>query len=560
MSTNTRGVSYDTISEEILKALLLANTNKKKIIAEILSKLNVKPFLDIYYRSIDFTSASLCKCILFMELKGLNQQNLEIYLKTHKNERKKLGLKRSPDQTTISHFNGKILDQESRNKIEIIVKRIEEIAGKRDIILDRPKIKKKEKKRSKKKGNLNYQQFRLSKEITKLFKKRILPFINLNIKNNNVYDKTAFINNLNYMAKKRGFAQSGAQNLRIDNRFRILKCPKCHDVLIEKSELTYEDEDENRWTCLKCGFEKRLVPLGATFRYELKKYHSPAQILKMFKRVYEVLWEMIPDTKALKGANAIVAIDTTDWLYYGKKDNRYIVGTKPQKGTSYCYKFISIDIVQPGKRYTLLVLPITQLDNRNDLLRELIEFARKRVKIKLALLDRGFFNIETQKILNSYGIKYIMPCTQYSNIKEILQKVPTPYIINDFLMGKDFHYNMAIKQFPNKKGIMKTYAYATNITLDTDDPDKEATWLAEEYRKRWGIETGYRIKKSFLPRTTSKDYRIRLFYFLYAVLLYNLWILADVLVWIKIYNRVGQDHKIQAGFFIEIFFFVDSGG
>ena len=362
------------------------------------------------------------------------------------------------------------------------------------------------------------------------------------------------------MAKKRGFAQSGAQNLRIDNRFRILKCPKCHDVLIEKSELTYEDEDENRWTCLKCGFEKRLVPLGATFRYELKKYHSPDQILKMFKRVYEVLWEMIPDTKALKGANAIVAIDTTDWLYYGKKDNRYIVGTKPQKGTSYCYKFISIDIVQPGKRYTLLALPITQLDNRNDLLRELIEFARKRVKIKLALLDRGFFNIETQKMLNSYGIKYIMPCTQYSNIKEILQKVPTPYIINDFLMGKDLHYNMAIKQFPNKKGIMKTYAYATNITLDTDDPDKEATWLAEEYRKRWGIETGYRIKKSFLPRTTSKDYRIRLFYFLYAVLLYNLWILADVLVWIKIYNRVGQDHKIQAGFFIEIFFFVDSGG
>ena len=559
MSPNIRDISQDTITREIIKALLQANKNKKKIIAEILNKLNIKPFLDIPYRGIDFTSEKLCKCILFMELKGLKQSDLEIYLKTHKNERKKLGLKRAPDQTMISHFIRNKLDEESKNIIKLTANRIEEHAGKNDILLDRLKLKKKKKRKYRKNGNINYKQFQLSKDITKLFKKRILPFINLDIKKNNVYDKTAFIKNLNYMAKKRGFAQSGAKNLRNDNRFRIFKCPKCHSPLIEKIELTRKPEDENKWICLKCEFGKRLTPLGATFRYELKKYQSPAEILNMFKRTFEVLWEMIPNTKALKGLKMIIAIDTTDWLYYGKKDNPYIVGTKPQPGTCYCYKFMTLDIVQPGKRYTLLALPITQVNNKNDILKELIEFARKRVKIKYVLLDKGFCNTESQKLLQSFGIKYIMMCRKDQKIKDILEINPLPFVLNDCVMGGDVFYNMAAIKRLNKKGKEIINAYATNIPLDVKNMEKEAYWVAEEYRKRWGIETGYRIKKEYLPRTTSKDYKIRLFYFMYAILLYNLWILADVLVWIEIYNRVGYNHKIEASFFIEIFFFIDPG-
>jgi len=76
-----------------------------------------------------------------------------------------------------------------------------------------------------------------------------------------------------------------------------------------------------------------------------------------------------------------------------------------------------------------------------------------------------------------------------------------------------------------------------------------------------GIETGYRIKKhSFLPKTTSKDYRIRLFYFLFSILLYNMWILSDVLVWLEIRGRVGNDHKVTANYFRIVFFLVDPGG
>jgi hypothetical protein len=44
------------------------------------------------------------------------------------------------------------------------------------------------------------------------------------------------------------------------------------------------------------------------------------------------------------------------------------------------------------------------------------------------------------------------------------------------------------------------------------------------------IGTAYRVKKDFRPKTTSKNYVIRRFYFLFSVCLYNLWELVNVIL------------------------------
>jgi len=365
-----------------------------------------------------------------------------------------------------------------------------------------------------------------------------------------------------HIAKENEFSENGSHTLREDLKHRRLICPKCNKILFPKAEISEGNEDENLFVCLKCGYEKRISPLGATFRYHLKNDQSPTEITNMFIRTFEVLWEMIPDTKAFKKSAVTVAIDTTDWLYFGKKDNPFIVGKKPERGAKYCYRFITLDIVQPGKRYTLLALPFTQLDNQLELLSKLLEFARRRVKIRLAVLDRGFFNKATLKLLNRYNIKYIMPCTRFHDIKKVLEVIPSPYIINDCKMGDEVPYNMAVLKRINKRdGSEQIHAFATNISLNAEDMKGETKRIAEEYRARWGIETGYRVKKhSFLPKTTSKDFRIRLFYFYFSTLLYNMWILADVLIWLEIKGRVGIDHKVTANYFRMVFFLIDPGG
>jgi IS4 transposase len=50
------------------------------------------------------------------------------------------------------------------------------------------------------------------------------------------------------------------------------------------------------------------------------------------------------------------------------------------------------------------------------------------------------------------------------------------------------------------------------------------------YKKRWGIETSYRMIGEFQSKTTSNSYVVRVFYFVLAVLLYNVWVLLNARV------------------------------
>ena len=102
--------------------------------------------------------------------------------------------------------------------------------------------------------------------------------------------------------------------------------------------------------------------------------------------------------------------------------------------------------------------------------------------------------------------------------------------------------------------------FATNEEYNENDVNL-AERLFDLYGRRWGIETTYRIKKhSYLPKTTSKNYLIRLFYFMFSVLLYNLWILADILIWLALFGVVKEDHLVTSKLFGTILYTVDPGG
>ena len=62
------------------------------------------------------------------------------------------------------------------------------------------------------------------------------------------------------------------------------------------------------------------------------------------------------------------------------------------------------------------------------------------------------------------------------------------------------------------------------------DERNGAEVLAEKFRGRWGVETSYRvIKNRFLPQSGSSQIEHRMFLFGYAVLLYNMWTVANAI-------------------------------
>ena len=55
-----------------------------------------------------------------------------------------------------------------------------------------------------------------------------------------------------------------------------------------------------------------------------------------------------------------------------------------------------------------------------------------------------------------------------------------------------------------------------------------------EYGYRWEIESGYKSIKRFMAATTSKDFVLRFFYFVFACLLYSIWGAVDLLVQVEL--------------------------
>ena len=280
----------------------------------------------------------------------------------------------------------------------------------------------------------------------------------------------------------------------------------------------------------------------------------------MFTTLFEIVWEMTRTANLFdKRKRYDVAIDFTEWYFYGDRGAPMVVGKEPERGTSKCYKFATINIVESGKRFTLLALPVGPFDKKEEILRKLLGYVLERIRIRRVYVDRGFCDSYSIKVFNSLHLKYLMPATKLPTVKKMLEITSAPSIITDFEM-KDVTFNLVIVEEEEKNGEMVKRAFATNEQFEENDVS-----LAERlfllYGKRWGIETSYRVKKhSYLPKTTSKNYLIRLFYFMFSVLLYNLWILADILIWLALFGEIKEDHLITSKYFGTVLYMIDPGG
>ncbi|MFC7072838.1 hypothetical protein ACFQJ7_13825 [Halovenus rubra] len=76
--------------------------------------------------------------------------------------------------------------------------------------------------------------------------------------------------------------------------------------------------------------------------------------------------------------------------------------------------------------------------------------------------------------------------------------------------------------------------------------------MMSRYKRRWGIENGFKKLKKFLCRTTSKDHQYRYFNFAFACVLYNCWRIVDLLVQLSIKDDPTYSPEITANIFLTI--------
>lgn len=507
----------------IYKTFEKFNKNKIITIADYLKALDLTSLPQPKYRKIKFTYDSLLKLTLYQHLKHIRfYAKLAKHLKRNPMDKFKLGFTRTPNRAHIGYFNNHILDQTTKDTITYMASKIEEISEKFGILLDITTLTPEPPQKETKERNHYHLKKDKIQDLCRLFKKRIAPFINLHLKSNAIYTKNHYIDLLIHLGLTQDFAENGSKT------FKELKGP--HN------------------------------PDADTLLYHLKHYDHYPDIHRMFTTLFEVIWEMTKTAHLFDTHKKYdVAIDFTEWYYYGDRGTPMIVGKKPERGTTKCYKFATLTIVETTKRFTMLAVPVGPFDNKHKILETLLTYAQERIKINRLYVDRGFFDSDSIKLFQHHHLTYLMPCTQISTVKNLLNITPAPAVITDFPLA-DTTFTMVVLQETKENGEILKYAFATNEHYDEHDVTLTER-LFHLYGKRWGIETSYRVKKhSYLPKTTSKNYLIRLFYFMFSVLLYNLWILADILLCLALFGFIKDDHQVTSKYFGTILYTIDPGG
>ncbi|MGQ4557646.1 transposase [Halobellus sp. GM3] len=269
-------------------------------------------------------------------------------------------------------------------------------------------------------------------------------------------------------------------------------------------------------------------PLAKSLLYHLRNLSTDA-IDDQFDGVRNRLFEVLRSQRRLPDF-VDVAIDLHEWRFYGSADTDHVITTYPDLGTNRAFCFATLCIVAPRTRFTLDVLPMDANGFRakREAVRSLLETAREFVSIRHVYLDRGFYQVHVVAELEQVGVDYIVRARPSSGMKGRLS-AGAETVTDEYTMERKrkptASVDVTVFAVPHRTIEDEHVWFVTS--LDVDPATAKA--YAAAFRRRWGIETSYRQIGDFLPRTSSPTFSVRLFYFLFAVSLYNLWVLANVL-------------------------------
>lgn len=283
-------------------------------------------------------------------------------------------------------------------------------------------------------------------------------------------------------------------------------------------------------------------PSGSDIRYHLDKISKFEQLEN---QVNLALKSRIPPR--IKKASHKMAIDLNLIPYYGKPDideEPYIYRSQAKSGTCSFYAYATLYILTKGKRITLAIRGVRWLDTNVAIISYLLaELYTLKVNIKTLYLDRGFFSISVIRWLQALDIPFVMPAIrrgQQGGINQFL--IGRSSYKTTYTMGqeKDNHVSFDLwiickyKKGKRKQHGIEYFAYVVYKSTTN------LSYIHQDYRKRFGIESSYRLKNLCRIRTNNKKPVLRLLFVAISFLLVNIWV---YLLWVKI-SRKRQGRRL----------------
>ena len=265
------------------------------------------------------------------------------------------------------------------------------------------------------------------------------------------------------------------------------------------------------------------VACETSLRYHLKKLNME-ELINSNEKI--LLQEPIKTLKT--GKSYEFAIDLTDDPYYGKIDSsneKYVISGQAKKSTNSFYAYISLYITNKNERFTVSVLPVEKNKTMVEYLFYFLDLIKRlNFKIKVLCLDRGFYSINVFEFLQNNNVPHIVPVIKRGKqIKKILKGNKArreQYVMKNSRKNILLDIVIDVKYLKGKRGKKGLETLGFVVFGVKWSPRKVST----VYRRRFAIESSYRMRNVVKPKTSSKNADIRYFYTLISFLLKNIWL------------------------------------
>jgi len=292
------------------------------------------------------------------------------------------------------------------------------------------------------------------------------------------------------------------------------------------------------------------------------------ELMSAFETATENVLETIRHEDPFDDRHVVAAVDFTHvpyhvWPWIDKDEQipkaeypPMVSGYKDDGEIKHGYTFATITIVGNNVPIILGIEPVKEhsewepeaapADSKGEVVDVLLETAQQYVDLDEVLLDRGFYSNEVYAGIHERGLVYTTPVPKYEDDYEAIKQIQSREGVDaavkhevPFAVDGEHHHTAEFLYVPATDEDADGN-YAVFVTNRDHVAPEEVEHVTNSYSRRWDIENQYKSVKSFLPKTSSTDYRVRLFSFVFASLLYNLWRLTDYLV------KEGTDRPIRS--------------
>jgi hypothetical protein len=213
-------------------------------------------------------------------------------------------------------------------------------------------------------------------------------------------------------------------------------------------------------------------------------------------------------------------VDVTSEKFYGKSSGLYLHNWTGENGIQAKYHYLVAGILFRNKIYPFYAAILRIGTFKAELLGRICDLCSKlNLKVKLVKLDRGFYSGEVIDELELKGMNYLIFAKKSALFKCMLEATGKSVIVkHEISYKKDKGSHRAETDIALVKNVNGyDWAFATNVFL------RDARKYVKIYRKRWNIETMFRVHDEARIKSKSTNPLVRLFYFIVSMLLLFMW-------------------------------------